>query len=230
MDAICRRTAVTRLEPRFSTIAHGRAPCSVTDTTWDRALVDAYAGGDDEAFAVIFNDHYDALLARARRLLGTLGQPEDACQETFRRALEGICRLGWTGEYRIGAWLNTILHHVCIDQLAQNSREREIGQAVFAQNQDEADVAEQVPDPGRMKAVDEAVRQLRPALRRALLLREMDGLSYAQVAAAESISEDNARTRAYRARKFVRRQLSSSVRPYGTRMGPRSHTTAKRVA
>ena len=52
----------------FSTIVHGRAPCSVTDTTRDRALVDAYVGGDDEAFAVIFNDHYDALLARARRL------------------------------------------------------------------------------------------------------------------------------------------------------------------
>jgi len=102
MGAICRRTAVTRLEPRFSTIAHGMAPFSVTDSARDRALVDAYIGGDDEAFAVIFNDHYDALFARAQRLVGTIGQPEDACQETFRRAWRNKSRIlgGWKQSMR----------------------------------------------------------------------------------------------------------------------------------
>jgi RNA polymerase sigma-70 factor (ECF subfamily) len=221
---------VTELEPRFSAIDRGRVSPSVTSADRERALVDAYRGGDDEAFAVIFNDHYDVLLARARRLLGTIGQPEDACQETFRKALEGIWGFGYTGEYRIGAWLNTILHNVCVDQLAQVSRQRGLAQAVSAERQDEADIAEQVADPRRLKAVHDAIRRLPPELRSALLLREMEGLSYAQVAAVENISEDNARTRAFRARRFVQRQLPTSDQPSGTHLSPPFRSTSKRVA
>ncbi|HXQ18821.1 MAG TPA: RNA polymerase sigma factor [Acidimicrobiales bacterium] len=219
-----------RLESSGFATDHGQAPPSVTNSDRDRALVDAYIGGDVGAFAVIFNDHHDALLKRARRLLGPIGQPEDACQDTFRKALEGIWRFGWTGEYRLGAWLNTILHNVCVDQLARIRRERDLAEAMSAQPQDEADVAEQVPDLGRMKAVQEAMCRLRPELRRALLLREMEGLSYAQVAVAEHISEDNARARAYRARRFVQRQLPASGQPTGAGISLGHQSTVKRVA
>lgn len=221
---------MTKLESSGFATDYGNAPPSATNTDRERALVEAYIGGDQGAFAVIFTDHYDALLARARRLLGTIGQPEDACQDTFRKALEGIWRFGWTGEYRLGAWLNTILHNVCVDQLARISRERHLAEAMSAQPQDEADVAEQVPDPGRLKAVQEAMRRLRPELRRALLLRELEGLSYAQVAAAEHISEDNARARACRARRFVQRQFPAPGQPTGAGISLGHQSTVKRVA
>jgi len=214
--------------PNFSVIGHGTTSLSVTSGDRDRALVDGYIGGDSEAFAAIFNDHYEALLSQAHRLLGTFGQPEDACQETFRRALQGIRHFGSTGEYRVGAWLNTILHHVCIDERARIGRERALAQALYFQHQDEVDLAEQVPEPGHVRAVDAAIRQLRPELRRALLLREIHGWSYAQVAVAEHISEDNARTRAYRARRFVQRQLPASVLP--PRTSARRESNSKRVA
>jgi RNA polymerase sigma-70 factor, ECF subfamily len=182
-------------------------------TDRDRRLVLAYLGGENDAFAVIVEEYSRSLAARAERLLDSRTQAEDACQETFRRALEGIARFGLTGEYRLGAWLNTILRHVCADQLARRSREQALGRAIDAQLEDEPDIADQVADPHLSKALRHAMTELSPSLRRALVLRDMRGLPYAQLAALEHISEENARARVHRAHKFIQDRLAQPLDP-----------------
>jgi RNA polymerase sigma-70 factor (ECF subfamily) len=172
-------------------------------------LVLAHLAGDPDAFAVIVDDHYPALVSRARFLLGQHGPVEDACQETFRKALEGIWRFGRSGQYRVGAWLSTILRGVCIDLMAKANRDHAISFAMSVEQPVLDDVAEQVADPLQVAALQNALSHLRPSLRRALILREMEGMSYAKLAAAEHISEGCARTRAFRARQLMRQELAS---------------------
>jgi RNA polymerase sigma-70 factor, ECF subfamily len=175
----------------------------------DRKLVLAYRSGDQDAFSTIFDNHNPQLLAQARALLGQSGGAEDACQETFRRALEGIGRFGRRGEWRVGAWLSTILHNVCVDQLASAHRDQVLASAMSGETVNGTEVVDRGADPGEMIAVKDAIRHLRPALARALVMREVQGLSYAELAEAEHISEECARTRASRARRMVQRELAS---------------------
>jgi RNA polymerase sigma-70 factor (ECF subfamily) len=173
----------------------------------DRELVAAHLRGDRDAFAVIVHEHAQEMSLHAQRMLGSRLQAEDACQEAFGRALAGISRFGRTGEYRLGAWLHTILHHVCVDQLCRQSRERALG-PVLVQPGDESDVADRVQDPARAREVRHALARLSPGLRRALVLRDVHGLSYLEVAAREHISPANARMRVHRARASLHDRLA----------------------
>jgi RNA polymerase sigma-70 factor, ECF subfamily len=174
----------------------------------DRALVLAHRAGDPDAFSIIFERYSPSLRAQARHLLGHDGGAEDACQETFRRALEGIGGFGRRGEWHLGAWLSTILHHVCVDQLARARRDRLVA-AALAAGDDGLEVTDHLAEAVSLRAVRHALDDLRPPLRRALVMREFFGQSYAEVAAAEHITEECARTRASRARRTVQRRLAS---------------------
>lgn len=195
--------------PRWGTPADGGGHASgASEEGRDRMLVLAHRSGDPDAFSIIFDDHYPDLLAQARAALGANGPAEDACQETFRRALEGIDRFGRTGEWRLGAWLSTILHRVCVDQHHRDQRDRVLA-AEVAGEAAKREPADRSPEWDQLLAVKDAISHLRPNLARALVLRELRGLTYAEVALSEHISEDCARTRAARARRTLQRRLAS---------------------
>jgi RNA polymerase sigma-70 factor, ECF subfamily len=179
------------------------------DSDRDRQLVLAFLGGDVDAFSVIASDHYANLMAQARRQLGPTGQVEDAVQETLERALRGIRKFGLTGEYRLGPWLSRILFNVCVDQRSRSARQVRLLQTAAAQPVLEDDVANRVSDPKTVEIVRNALQDLPNAHRRAVLLRELDGLAYAEVAEAENISVENARARVARGKSSLRRALHS---------------------
>lgn len=178
----------------------------------DRSLVGAYLAGDDDAFSLIVEDHYDVLRVQARRLLGPYGQADDAVQETFERALKGIHRFGLKGEYRLGAWLNRILVNVCSDQRTRRSRDVRIVQAAQFQIRPQGDIADTVSDPAEMARLQSALRSLPSTHRQAWVLRELRGLPYAAVAEEENITVENARARVSRAKSSLQSRLGS-VRP-----------------
>ncbi len=175
----------------------------------DRQLAHAFVSGDLDAFAIIVHDHYPAMLSQARRNLGPAGQPEDAVQETFERALRGMRRFGLTGEYRLGPWLSRILANVCNDHRARAVRQVRVFEAAAAEPELESDVADWVSDPRTVAVVRNALRSLPQSHRRALVLHELDGLPYAEVAAVEQISVENARARVSRGKSSLRRTLNS---------------------
>lgn len=171
-------------------------------------LVRAYLAGDRDAFSIIVDDHYNALKSQARRLLASGAQPEDAVQETFERALRGIHRFGLSGDYRLGAWLSRILTNVCYDLRARSSREVRLAREAVVELRPEADVADGVSDPWIVQTVQEALASLPDTHRQALMLREVGGLAYAEVAESENISVENARARVSRAKSSLQHRLA----------------------
>ncbi len=174
----------------------------------DRALVAAHCDGDPHAFGAIVSDHYRVLLAQAERRLGNRVDAEDAVQETFERAFRAVCRFGHTGEFRLGAWLSRILSNVCNDHGGRAAAERGFSERVELRDLDADDAFERVSDPVVLRAVHDAIDALPSSQRDTFVLKEVDGLTYPQVADRLEITEDNARARVHRARAALQRSLA----------------------
>jgi RNA polymerase sigma-70 factor (ECF subfamily) len=184
----------------------------------DRLLVEAHLRRDADAFAIIVDDHRDALVAQARRMLGPDGAAEDIVQETFERALKYLPRFGRSGEYRLGAWLSRILKSVVQNHWERKARELRSVQAEAAHVELEPDVAERVGDPVMAAALSRAVRALPDNQRAAFVMREVVGLPYADVAGELGITEDNARARVSRSKDHLRR-TTANLRSAGAVVG-----------
>jgi len=171
----------------------------------DRLLVQAHLNHDPDAFSIIVDDHWDALICQARRMLGPNGAAEDVMQETFERALKYINRFGRTGEYRLGAWLNQILRSVIQSHWERTAREVRGAEATANERDIELDVADQVGDPIIAQALRNRIRDLPENQRAAFVMREVIGLPYADVARALNVSEENVRARVSRSKGRLRR-------------------------
>lgn len=171
-------------------------------------LVTAHRSGDATAFSEIVRTHYATLLACARRRLMSQQDAEDAVQEAFLRAYRRLETFGNGGDWRLGAWLNTILSNVCSDILVRRRPSAPFEEWADGRADDGPDAVELVSDHLVLQAVADAIACLPESQRSAFLLRMVDDRTYEEVAAALGISEDNARARVARARSALQRALS----------------------
>jgi RNA polymerase sigma factor (sigma-70 family) len=93
----------------------------ILDAYDDKELVAAFQAGEEDAFNRIVAVHYPSLLAEARRRLRSMGDAEDAVQETLLRAYLALERFG--GEFRLRAWLSRILANACADAASRRAGE-----------------------------------------------------------------------------------------------------------
>jgi RNA polymerase sigma-70 factor (ECF subfamily) len=152
----------------------------------------------------MFERHGDRVLAYCRRRLGSLEEAEDALQTTFLYACRGLQR-GVVPVTEV-AWLLKIAHNVCLSHWDSDNRRRRL---------------ELVRDPGRLEssapaaagsrddlhALEAALAGLTDLQRRAILLREWRGLSYAEIAAELELSQAAVETLIFRARRALAASL-----------------------
>ena len=155
-----------------------------------------FRAGHDEAFRVIHDRYEKRLLAYTRQMLPRGHDAEDALQDVFVRAYSGL--RSSERELALRAWLFRVAHNRCIDELRRPAPPApEVLQLASRTVQDpvaEADRRESL----RRLIVD--VRRLPDQQRSALLMREMGGTSYAELAAALGISVPAVKSLLVRAR------------------------------
>ena len=170
---------------------------------------------DRQAFETLVLPHLDAAYNLARWLLRSEQAAQDAVQEAALRALRYIGSLrGDTAR----PWLLGIVRNTCFTQL-----ERARGglqQVDFDDEQFEAEFGEadrNQSDPmallERKRAsvqIDAALRALSPPLREVIVLREFEGLEYAQIAKIASVPIGTVMSRLSRAREKLRAALSQT--------------------
>ena len=171
----------------------------------DRTLVAAFQAGDEAAFGRIVRVHYPALLAKARRRLGTGGDAEDAVQDALLRAFLALDRFG--GEFNLSAWLNRILANACADAAGRRSSELRMRDRLAAWREEVSPAGEDESDADLHRIINEAIASLPESYRVAFVLREVEEKPYAEVAATMAVTEENARARVHRARTSLARAL-----------------------
>jgi RNA polymerase sigma-70 factor, ECF subfamily len=172
-------------------------------------LVERARSGDREAFEELVRRHADRLYAVVLRFLGDPGDAEEATQETFLRAWRGIDRFRGRSEFF------TWLYRIGLNEAKRLATRRpKAGRMASLQD----DPIPEAPDWSeapefRMgqnevrKVLEDAIRDLPPEYRAAVILRDLEGLSTRDAAEVMELGEAAFKSRLHRARLAVRRAL-----------------------
>lgn len=142
----------------------------------------------------------------------------DIAQDTFIRAWRGISR--FEGRACFSTWLYRIAHNLCYDRLRahppEGSREFDDSRGLPS-DAIEANLPNRSDRPDRAMARSElradisaAIAALSPEHRAVILLKEMEGLSYEEIAATVSCSKGTVMSRLFYARRVLQSLLSSA--------------------
>jgi RNA polymerase sigma factor (sigma-70 family) len=166
----------------------------------DEQLVRLFRAGSDEAFRVIHDRYRTRLFAYARQMLGgSRADAEDVLQDVFVRAY-GALRAN-DRDVSLRAWLYRIAHNRCIDELrrpaAAIGAPSEVLELVQAPASDPMDAIEQRESLRRLVA---DVQRLPEQQRSALLMREISGMAYQDLAGALGVTVPAVKSLLVRAR------------------------------
>ncbi|HWD64443.1 MAG TPA: RNA polymerase sigma factor, partial [Solirubrobacteraceae bacterium] len=163
----------------------------------DEQLVELFRAGNEDAFRAIHDRYRKRLLAYAAQMLNGSGpDAEDALQDVFERAYLGL--RAHSRDMALRAWLYRVAHNRCLDQLRRPVLASTI-EPDEAESQELDPVAEiEQRETLRRLVID--IRRLPEQQRSALLLREMSGLSYAELAGSLAVSVPAVKSLLVRAR------------------------------
>jgi RNA polymerase sigma factor (sigma-70 family) len=161
----------------------------------EAALLRAGQAGDDAALAELLARQKRALYALCYGILGQTEDVEDAVQETFLRALRGLA--GFRGDAAFRTWLFRIAVNVCLKWKVRHppSEPWDLKQAP-----ESLDPTSPETLALRRLRMREALQSLRPRHRAVLLLREREGWSVAEIAAALGWNKKRVENELYQAR------------------------------
>jgi RNA polymerase sigma-70 factor (ECF subfamily) len=184
---------------------------SLRRTEIDPTVLNRARLGDQRAFAALV-EHYDAGLRQlAFRLLGDRDRMDDALQETYVQAFRSLPH--FRGSSAPGTWLYRIAYNACLDEV---KRTRQV--VSLDSVRDRADprpgAAERLPEQG---ALADALAQLPPADRAAVLLVDAQGFDYRSAGEVLRVPEGTVASRLNRARALLRRALDDRVEGVGER-------------
>ncbi len=171
--------------------------------------------GDEDAFAQLLELHQGKVYGLILRLTGSQEDAMELTQEAFFNAWRGLPN--FHGESRFSTWLYRLATNVSIDFLRKEKRRRALSIASLSAGEEDDRILE-IPDHRftpqtelERKELQEAVRrgleQLSDDHRQVLVLRELNGLSYLEIAQVLHIEEGTVKSRIARARLALRKIL-----------------------
>jgi RNA polymerase sigma-70 factor, ECF subfamily len=176
----------------------------------DRELAERHRLGDREAFAEVYREHEETVYNLALRLAGDPFEAGDLTQEVFLRVFRHL------GKFRGGSALRTWIYRVALN----HCRSRLGRRPPPARSLDDPDdpAARQLADPGRgpegtalahdaARRVEAALGRLPLVFREAVVLRDLEGLSYEEIAGVLDTRVGTVRSRIARGRDRLRQEL-----------------------
>jgi len=169
-------------------------------------LLERLRAGDPRAFEELVIVYQHRVFGVALRMLGSRAEAEEIAQEVFLRAHRAVA--DFRGDARLGTWLYAIASRLCLNRLASPDRRVARGDEVLA------DVAAPTPDAAAAAERAELDAALRAAIaelpedrRLVLVLRDIEGLSYEEIAEALALEPGTVRSRLHRARLQLKEKL-----------------------
>ena len=177
----------------------------VLSTQSDERLVDLVRAGSEPAFEAIVERYRRALMRHVSRLLPP-ERAEDVVQQAFVKAYEAMRRDA--AELNLKPWLYRIAHNGALNAL----RDRALGHAQLDERIDGVERPEQVLERSLgLRQLVVAVQALPERQRDAILLRELEGRSYEEIATALGVTDGAVRQLLNRARNSLRSAAAAVV-------------------
>jgi RNA polymerase sigma-70 factor (ECF subfamily) len=188
-----------------------------TDST-DEELVARVQQGDKRAFEVLVRKYQHRIYSLVSRFVRDADEVQDVVQEAFIKAYRALG--AFRGESAFYTWLYRIAINTAKNHLLSRARrppgvDIEVEDAEYLEGagalRDIADPESQLATEQLRQVIDAAIRALPEELRTALTLREFEGLSYEEIAEVMRCPVGTVRSRIFRAREAVDREIMPLV-------------------
>jgi RNA polymerase sigma-70 factor, ECF subfamily len=175
-----------------------------TSVPTDQDLVSASLRGDRRAFGELVDRYREGAVSVVYRMTADANLAEEAAQEAFIRAWQRL--YSYKPQFSFRSWIFSIAVHTAQDALRRPSKEVDIDRMPLEAPGGKPEVELEAKD--RRVLVQSAVLALSPACRGVLILREYEGLSYQEIAAALDIPIGTVMSRLNYARSQLRQTLA----------------------
>jgi RNA polymerase sigma-70 factor (ECF subfamily) len=189
----------------------------VEDLTSDHALLEATRTGNEDAFAELVSRYRNQITSYIYRMTNDYDGAVDLAQETFVRVYRAADR--YQRSYAFSTYIYRIATNLAISELRKRKRRKLVSISGFFQSSEAGEVRELNPpderplqdcelvDAERRNAVQRAISTLPEKYREPLILRDVDGRSYDEIARILETSEGTVKSRISRARGFLREKM-----------------------
>ena len=174
----------------------------------EQKIIALVVGGDSNAFEALVLENQTQVYNLCLKMTGSEEDAFDLSQEAFLKAFNNLDK--FRGDSKFSVWLYRLTSNICIDFIRKKRRRQETSLSV--EDEDGAEDELQLPDERfspetelerkeLRRAVDDGLRQLPADYRNILVLRELNGLSYDEIAQALEMEVGTVKSRIFRARK-----------------------------
>ncbi len=211
--------------------AHSAGPLLVRE---EHALVEGLRSGEEAAYETLIQRFEHPVFNVVSRLMDDPSDAADVVQEVFLKVFRNV------GNFREDSSLKTWIYRISVNEARNHrrwfSRHRrhevgldsdpgEGGKYGYAGNHGQArNYEDSLPDPGRspfesvadhetQELIEEALGMVNPKFRAALVLREMEGLSYEEISEILDVSLGTVKSRILRGRDALRKHLAGRLQP-----------------
>ena len=184
----------------------------------EQELVRAAQKGGQDAFAQLVEQNQGKIYNLCYRMTGNPEDAADLTQEAFLNAWRGLSKFG--GQSAFSTWLYRLASNACIDFLRREKRRNALSMTLDeeeGENGREAQIPDERYSPHRElerkeahEALQRGLTSLSPEHRQVLLLREIQGLSYTEIAQCLGLEEGTVKSRIARARLSLKDYLQKS--------------------
>ena len=191
-------------------VAEDDGPTDSMAKTTDQLLVERVQGGDRTAFDTLVRKYQHKIVKLVSRYVYEPAEALDIAQETFIKAYRALPR--FRGDSAFYTWLYRIAINTAKNHLVAEGR-RPVDQQMDLQDPEQYDLnarLKEVATPESLLHTDEiqatveaAIQDLPEELRTAIVLRELEGMSYEEIAAAMDCPVGTVRSRIFRAREAI---------------------------
>ena len=178
----------------------------------EKLLIERILAGETDLYEPLVKAHELGVYNLALRMLKNEQDALDASQEAFLRAWRSLG--SFRGDSKFSVWLYRLTSNVCLDMLRRAGRLR--ADSLTDEEGAEAELPDRRGDPQQAlerkelaAAVREGLESLPPAFRQALVLRDINGLSYDEIAQVTGLETGTVKSRIFRARRRLADRLRS---------------------
>lgn len=176
----------------------------------DANLVRLCQNGDMAAFEQLFYKYQEQVYSTAYRMMNNQEDAQDLTQEIFLRAYQKISKFSFTSAF--STWLYRLAVNLCVDALRKRKRTANTTPLEEAASQADASTPEDhAISTDRERQVWEAINSLKEKERAIIILRDIEGLSYKEIAEVFKCSLGRVKSRLHEARQRLKMILETET-------------------
>jgi len=184
----------------------------------DNFLIKQAIRGDAYAFEQLMRKHESRMYSVALRMCGNREDAQDCVQDAMLRIYRALDR--FKGQSSFSTWVYRITMNTCLDELRRRKVRASTSLDSLLESgwspTDETDTPEHhAIDAERRKALSGAIQSLPEDMRSAIVLREMQGLSYEEISDVLSVNVGTIKSRISRGREKLRQLITGQPELFG---------------